>query len=64
LSRTTVVVEAAVNHDGSIDVALELVDVAASASAAADVVKSQTLDVAQVVTADVPQAARPGLNRM
>jgi N-acetylneuraminate synthase len=54
MARTTIIAEAGVNHDGSIDVALELIDVAAEAGA--DVVKFQTFDVDEVVTANAPQA--------
>jgi N-acetylneuraminate synthase len=54
VSRTLIVAEAGVNHDGSLETALELVDVAASAGA--DVVKFQTFDVDEVVTTAAPQA--------
>jgi N-acetylneuraminate synthase len=54
MPRTTIVAEAGVNHDGSIDVAIELIEVAVAAGA--DVVKFQTFDVDEVVTADAPQA--------
>jgi N-acetylneuraminate synthase len=54
MSRTLVVAEIGVNHDGSLDTALELIDVAAGAGA--DVVKFQTFDIDEVVTADAPQA--------
>lgn len=53
--RTLIIAEAGVNHDGSIDDALALVDVAADAGA--DVVKFQTFDLEAVATADAPQAA-------
>ena len=55
MARTTIVAEAGVNHDGSLDKALELVDVAADAGA--DIVKFQTFEVSEVVTASAPQAA-------
>jgi N-acetylneuraminate synthase len=54
MARTTIIAEAGVNHDGSVGTALELIDVAADAGA--DVVKFQTFDVDEVVTADAPQA--------
>ena len=54
MTRTTIIAEAGVNHDGSVETALELIDVAAEAGA--DVVKFQTFDVDEVVTADAPQA--------
>ena len=52
---TTIVAEAGVNHDGSLDKALALVDVAADAGA--DIVKFQTFEASRVVTASAPQAA-------
>jgi N-acetylneuraminate synthase len=54
MSRTLVIAEVGVNHDGSVDKALELIDVAADAGA--DVVKFQTFDLDEVVTDDAPQA--------
>jgi N-acetylneuraminate synthase len=53
-ARTLVIAEAGVNHDGSIDQALRLVDVAAAAGA--DVVKFQTFKAEQLVTAAAPKA--------
>lgn len=55
MARTVIIAEVGVNHDGSLDKALELVDVAAAAGA--DVVKFQTFEVAEIVTAAAPQAA-------
>jgi N-acetylneuraminate synthase len=52
---TLIIAEAGVNHDGSLDDALALVDVAADAGA--DVVKFQTFDLDAVATATAPQAA-------
>ena len=54
MPRTLIIAEAGVNHDGSVDTALELVDVAVTAGA--DVVKFQSFNVDEVVTADAPQA--------
>jgi N-acetylneuraminate synthase len=54
MPRTLVIAEVGVNHDGSVDKALELIDVAADAGA--DVVKFQTFDLDEVVTDDAPQA--------
>lgn len=51
---TLVVAEAGVNHDGSIDQARRLVDVAAEAGA--DVVKFQTFRAKSLVTSEAPKA--------
>jgi N-acetylneuraminate synthase len=55
VTRTLLIAEAGVNHDGSVAAALDLVDVAADAGA--DVVKFQTFDAAALATAAAPQAA-------
>jgi N-acetylneuraminate synthase len=55
VARTLIIAEAGVNHGGSVQTALELVDVAASANA--DVVKFQTFAVNEIVTSSAPQAA-------
>jgi sialic acid synthase SpsE len=52
---TLIVAEAGVNHDGSLDRALRLVDVAADAGA--DVVKFQAFRAVELVTAAAPTAA-------
>lgn len=52
--RTFVIAEAGVNHNGSLDMALQLVDVAASAGA--DAVKFQTFKAANLVTAEAAKA--------
>lgn len=53
--RTLVIAEAGVNHNGALDLALRLVDVAADAGA--DVVKFQTFKAEQLATADAGKAA-------
>ena len=61
MSRTLVIAEVWVNHDGSLDKALELVRVAADAGA--DVVKFQTFDPAQLVTDAAPPGGLPAGTR-
>jgi N-acetylneuraminate synthase len=53
--RTLVIAEAGVNHNGALDLALRLVDVAADAGA--DVVKFQTFKADQLATAHAGKAA-------
>jgi N-acetylneuraminate synthase len=59
-ARTLVIAEAGVNHNGSLDMALRLVDVAAEAGA--DVVKFQTFKAEQLVTARAAKAAYQSAN--
>lgn len=54
MSECMVIAEAGVNHNGSLQLALELIDVAAQAGA--DVVKFQTFDAARLVTAAASKA--------
>jgi N-acetylneuraminate synthase len=54
VTRCTVIAEAGVNHDGALDVALRLVDVAAEAGA--DIVKFQTFKADRLVTRAAPKA--------
>lgn len=54
-TRTTIIAEAGVNHNGMIDLALELVDRAAEAGA--DFVKFQTFKAARLAAVTAPKAA-------
>ena len=60
MSRVFVIAEAGVNHDGSLDDALRMVDVAAEAGA--DTVKFQTFHAAQPVTRRAAKAAYQARN--
>jgi N,N'-diacetyllegionaminate synthase len=53
--KTLIIAEAGVNHNGNLDLALEMVDVAASSGA--DIVKFQTFKAESLVTAEAPKAA-------
>jgi N-acetylneuraminate synthase len=54
MSRVQIIAEAGVNHNGSRELALELVDVAARAGA--DIVKFQTFRAESLVTSSAPRA--------
>ncbi|HEX9448064.1 MAG TPA: N-acetylneuraminate synthase [Dongiaceae bacterium] len=54
-SKALIICEAGVNHNGSEDLALQLID--AAADAGADIVKFQTFRAAQMVSAAAPKAA-------
>ena len=52
--RTLVIAEAGVNHNGEIEIAKKLIDVAAAAGA--DLVKFQTFNAERLVTENAPKA--------
>jgi N-acetylneuraminate synthase len=52
--RTLIIAEAGVNHNGSLDMALRLVE--AAAAAAADIVKFQTFNTAKLIARHAPKA--------
>jgi len=55
MNRSPIIIaEAGVNHNGNLDLALEMVE--AAAAAGADFVKFQTFDAARLVTLDAPSA--------
>lgn len=54
MEPTLIIAEAGVNHNGSVDMALQLVDVAAAAGA--DVVKFQTFKSTSVISGSAPKA--------
>jgi N,N'-diacetyllegionaminate synthase len=54
MNRTFIIAEAGVNHNGSLDMALQMVDVAASVGA--DAVKFQTFKAEKVIAAHAPKA--------
>ena len=49
-----IIAEAGVNHNGSVDMAIQLID--AAVEAGADAVKFQTFDADRLATADAPKA--------
>ena len=55
MTHVQIIAEAGVNHNGSLDMALALVD--AAAAAGVDVVKFQTFNARKLASADAPKAA-------
>lgn len=53
-NRTIIIAEAGVNHNGSLERALEMIDVAANAGA--DIIKFQTFNAKQVIGQNTPKA--------
>ena len=53
-NRTIIIAEAGVNHYGSLERALEMIDVAANAGA--DIIKFQTFNAKQVIGQNTPKA--------
>jgi len=53
--HVTIIAEAGVNHNGNIDIALKMIEVAASSGA--DYIKFQTFKTEKLVTASAPKAA-------
>jgi N-acetylneuraminate synthase len=60
MSKTFIIAEAGVNHNGSLDLAFQLID--AAAEAGVDAVKFQTFKAEQVVSRFAPKAAYQSLN--
>jgi len=54
LNRTFIIAEAGVNHNGNLDMALQMVNVAAAAGA--DAVKFQTFKAEKIITVNAPKA--------
>ena len=54
MSKTLIIAEAGVNHNGNIDIAIDLVDTAVSAGA--DIVKFQTFNTKLVASIFAPTA--------
>jgi N-acetylneuraminate synthase len=52
--KTIIIAEAGVNHNGSLDLALKMIDVAADAGA--DIIKFQTFKANQVISQNAPKA--------
>jgi N,N'-diacetyllegionaminate synthase len=55
MSKVLIIAEAGVNHNGSLELAFDLID--AAASAGADIVKFQTFKAAQLVTSSAQKAS-------
>ena len=59
-SDVIIIAEAGVNHNGNLDIALQLIDVASES--VADAIKFQTFDTSELVTTSAPKALYQSAN--